>query len=62
DLVETKRGRGTFVKEDDGMITDIKAEMAKGAAHKFLQEMKSLGFEINEILKLIEKEARIIKE
>lgn len=54
ELVETKRGMGTFVKEDDKMVSDIKTEMARDAAEKFFQEMRSLGFTKEEILKWID--------
>lgn len=62
DLVETRRGRGTFIKEDDSMITDIKDGMAKDAAFKFLQEMRSLGFTTDEILKWVKIEADNLKK
>ncbi|MFW6028935.1 MAG: GntR family transcriptional regulator [Halanaerobiales bacterium] len=57
-LVETKRGKGTFLKEDESMVIDIKKEMAKDAATKFIKEMKSLGFTTEEILKCIKSEAK----
>ncbi|MFW6035088.1 MAG: GntR family transcriptional regulator [Halothermotrichaceae bacterium] len=56
-LVETKRGRGTFIKEDEEMVNDIKKEMAKNAASKFIAEMQSLGYTKEEILKWVEKES-----
>ena len=61
-LVETRRGRGTFIKEDDNMIVEIKEEMAKTAALKFLYEMKSLGFKTEEIIKWVKTEANNLKE
>ncbi|MFW6022970.1 MAG: GntR family transcriptional regulator [Halanaerobiaceae bacterium] len=57
DLVETKRGRGTFVKEDEEMVVEIKKEMARDAAKKFVGEMRSLGYTDEEIMKWIENEA-----
>ncbi|MFP4015740.1 MAG: GntR family transcriptional regulator [Halanaerobiales bacterium] len=62
DLVETRRGKGTFIKEDEGMFTEIKNEMARDAASKFIQEMKSLGYSTDEILKWIEKEAQNFRD
>lgn len=56
ELVETKRGMGTFIKEDDEMITSIKAEMAHEAASRFVKEMTSLGFSLAEITDWVEKE------
>lgn len=54
-LVETKRGLGTFIKEDNKIINEISQEMANKTIEKFLEEMKSLGFENKEILDLLEK-------
>ena len=54
-LVETKRGLGTFIKDDNSVIKDISQEMANSTIEKFLEEMKSLGFEKKEILDLLEK-------
>lgn len=61
-LVETKRGKGTFVKEDESMYYEIKDEMARDAASKFIQEMISLGYTRKEILEWIKKEAQTLKE
>jgi GntR family transcriptional regulator len=57
-LVETKRGKGTFMREDEKMVTEIKNEMARDATLKFVQEMKSLGYGSKEILKMIEEEIK----
>lgn len=54
ELVETKRGMGTFVKEDDEMVSTIKTEMARDASERFFQEMRSLGFTKEEIIKWID--------
>ncbi len=61
ELVETRRGKGTFVKEDERMFVNIKNEMARDAASKFVQEMKSLGYTTEEILKWIKSEAGNLK-
>lgn len=60
-LVETKRGKGTFVKEDDSMIITIKSDMAEDAASKFVQEMKGLGYTSEEIVKYIKTELENLK-
>ncbi len=51
DLVETKRGRGTFIKDDDKVITEIKKEMAEHAVENYIEQMESLGFNTEEIFK-----------
>jgi GntR family transcriptional regulator len=56
DLVETKRGRGTFIKEDDKVIKEINEQMAQTAVQKFINEMISIGFEKEEIINLLKSE------
>lgn len=54
-LVETLRGQGTFVKKDESLYDRIRNEMAANALKKFLEEMQSLGFENEEIFKIINR-------
>ncbi|HKL13514.1 MAG TPA: GntR family transcriptional regulator [Halanaerobiales bacterium] len=56
DLVETKRGRGTFIKDDDKVIKEINKQMAQSAVQKFIDEMVSIGFEKQEIVELLKRE------
>ena len=53
-LVETKRGRGTFIKDDDQVMIEIKKEMAETAVSSFVEEMISLGFKKENILEKVE--------
>ena len=53
-LVETKRGRGTFIKDDDQVMVEIKTEMAETAVFNFIEEMLSLGFKKENILNKVE--------
>jgi len=53
-LVETKRGRGTFIKDDDQVMIEIKKEMAQTAVIDFIDEMISLGFKRENILEKVE--------
>lgn len=52
-LVETKRGRGTFIKDDDQVMIEIKKDMAETAVKEFIDEMISLGFKEEDILNKI---------
>lgn len=61
ELVETQRGKGTFIKEDKNMVIEIKKEMARDAAFRFLQEMTALGFSTDEIVNWVEKELISLK-
>lgn len=52
-LVETKRGRGTFIKDDEKVMIEIKKDMAESAVKEFIDEMISLGFNRENIIKKI---------
>ncbi len=54
-LVETIRGQGTFVYSREGMMDEIKEEMASRVLKSFLDEMYSLGFDNKKIIELVEK-------
>ena len=46
----TKRGIGTFVSEEDDMISGLKKEMAEELVRNFMQEMEDLGFQKGDII------------
>jgi GntR family transcriptional regulator len=52
-LVETKRGRGTFIKDDEKVMIEIKKDMAESAVKEFIDEMISLGFNRENIIEKI---------
>ena len=52
-LIVTKRTSGRFVTEDKDMITQIRTQLAKEEALSFIEKMKALGFEKNDILALL---------
>lgn len=52
-LIVTKRTSGRFVTEDKDMITQIRTQLAKEEALSFIEKMKELGFEKNDILVLL---------
>ncbi len=54
-LVETLRGQGTFIKDNPSLFLEIRRDMVEEALKGFINEMHSLGFDDNEILKLIEE-------
>lgn len=49
-LCYTKRGIGTFVSEEDDMISGLKKEMAEELVRNFMQEMQDLGFQKGDII------------
>jgi DNA-binding transcriptional regulator YhcF (GntR family) len=49
DLIYTQRGMGTFVTEDIEKLKALKKKMATKKIHKFILEMKELGFTKEEL-------------
>ena len=62
ELVETRRGMGTFIKEDESMVITMKIEMAREAVYRFIEEMDSLGYTEEEILSLLILNWQMIKK
>lgn len=56
-LVYTERTNGRFVAREEGLIEDIKTQIAKSKVDEFLHYMHSLGIENDEIIAYI-KSAR----
>lgn len=56
-LVCTQRTSGRVVTEDRNMIEETRNKIAKEQIQEFLQRMKELGFEKEDILALLQKEA-----
>ena len=54
-LVHAQRTAGRFITEDNELIAQAKKETANRLLEKFTNEMKALGFEKEEILKLLEE-------
>lgn len=54
-LVYSKRTSGRFVTEDEALINKMKEERASGKVDVFLSDMKRIGVEKDEVIKIIEK-------
>ncbi len=54
-FVYSQRTSGRFITEDVDMIKDIKTDIAKDQAINFLESMKKLGLNSEEIMKFVEK-------
>jgi len=52
-LVETRRGEGTFIREDESLLRQVKSEMAKEAVGNFIQQVIALGLSEAELLVLV---------
>jgi len=52
-ILETIRGQGTFICNRPEMLKEIKAEMANEILTTFISDMRSLGFETDEIRDIV---------
>lgn len=52
-LVFTQRGMGTFVTEDKDIIKNLKKGYGNDIIKKFMEDMKTLGFNSSDIIELI---------
>ncbi|KTD86195.1 GntR family transcriptional regulator [Paenibacillus etheri] len=50
EIVETRRGMGRYVTNNEGTILTIKKEMAKDVLDRFIRGMQDLGFQDEDIL------------
>ena len=55
-LVYSQRTSGRFVTDDEGRIQKMKRETARETIQTFLQQMKNMGFEKEEIIDLIRED------
>lgn len=55
-IVNTQRGKGSFVTEDKNRIKELKVSMASEIVRNFIMDMENLGFDKGEIIDLIERE------
>ena len=61
-LIETKRGRGTFIIDDREVVQNCKREMVNQAVMNFLEEMVALDLETEEIIKELKNEIIIMDQ
>lgn len=54
-LVFTKRGLGTYVTEDAGILDRIRGELAQKHSREYVLMMKAIGMTKAEILQLVEE-------
>ena len=57
-FVFTQRGMGTFVTEDKEYIAKLKDYMATTLVKNFMIEMKALGFEVKQVIELINQQIK----
>ncbi|MFD1428349.1 GntR family transcriptional regulator [Kroppenstedtia sanguinis] len=54
-IVETRRGQGTFITEDDSRLEQVREDLRRQQIEVFVQGMGELGFSPQEILTGLEK-------
>ncbi|MDS1029798.1 GntR family transcriptional regulator [Bacillota bacterium LX-D] len=54
-MVETVRGQGTFIRVSEETQKRLKREMEESLLAYFVKEMKSLGYEQDEILGIVQR-------
>lgn len=57
-MLETLRGQGSFISISEEKLMEIKDEMAAKNLQHFIEEMSSLGFQDQDIIKLLEYELK----
>lgn len=60
-LVETLRGQGTFVCNDEKIVEETRTEMLRNLVDDFVRAMQSLGLNQKDTLKEVEKSFKDIK-
>ena len=55
ELVETKRGLGTFVTESDTRIREVSQELSQKVITEFVEQMRFLGYKDSEIIERLEE-------
>ncbi len=54
-VIEVRRGQGTFVTQNLNTIKMMKKEMAEASLNSFIESLKAIGFDKNEILRLVKQ-------
>ena len=52
-LMRTERTSGRYVTDDEGAITSLKKDLASVGVDGFIKQMKRLGLDRDEVLKLV---------
>ncbi len=55
-LTETLRGQGTFIRNNPALLQSIRSEMAQAAARQFIEDMRSLGIEPEEMERMLREQ------
>jgi DNA-binding transcriptional regulator YhcF (GntR family) len=54
-VINTQRGVGSFVTQDESVIANLKSEMSSAIVNDFIHGLRHLGYQDNDILTIIKK-------
>lgn len=57
-IVETKRGQGTFVTENESILVELRERLKEEQISSFVDDMKEMGFTVEEMMKGLEEHIR----
>ncbi|MBP1950340.1 GntR family transcriptional regulator [Virgibacillus litoralis] len=58
EIVETKRGQGTFVTSNQNRLSDLREGMKLEFIQQFIRDMNDMGYSTEEMIKGIKSEGR----
>lgn len=58
EIVETKRGQGTFVTENKRRLNRLREDLKLTLIREFIEDMKSMGFQLDDMIKGMESEGK----
>nr|WP_239549195.1 GntR family transcriptional regulator [Scopulibacillus daqui] len=50
EIVETRRGQGTFVSENETVLNNMREHLKEEHISQFVRDMKEMGYTVNEML------------
>src|SRR5690625_2174796 len=58
EIVESRRGQGTFVTENERLLNQLREDMKHKLIQQFMKEMKNMGYSLNDMINGIQAEGR----
>jgi len=58
EIVTTRRGQGTFVTENEPLLQQLREDMKQKIIKQFVEEMKNMGYSLNDMIEGIRVEER----
>lgn len=56
EIVESRRGQGTFVTENEILLKQLREDMKRNLIQRFMNEMENMGYSLNDMIKGIQAE------